>query len=63
MFFAGLGGFAVLALLHFRLWAAAAVVIGLLLIDEVLKRVLIGDRTSNRSTNGARGSADREGGG
>ena len=51
MFFVGLGGFAVLALLHFRLWAAAAVVIALLVVDEVLKWLLRGPRPGNRSTN------------
>jgi hypothetical protein len=51
MFFVGLGGFGVLVLLHFRLWAVAAVVIALLIIDEVLKWLVRGPRPRNRSTN------------
>jgi hypothetical protein len=51
MFFLGLGGFAVLWLLQFRLWATVAVVVGLLIIDEVLERLVRGAWTWNRSTN------------
>ena len=51
MFFMGLGGFAVLVLLQFRLWAVVGVVIGLLIIDGVLKRVVRGARPRNPSTN------------
>jgi hypothetical protein len=52
MFFAGLGDFAVLWLLKFRLWAVVAVVIGLLVIDEVLKRLVKGTGQRDRSTDG-----------
>ena len=51
MFFAGLGDFAVLWLLKFRLWAVVAVV-GLLVIDEVLKRLVRGTGQRDRSTDG-----------
>jgi hypothetical protein len=52
MFFAGLGDFAVLWLLKFRLWAVVAVVVGLLVIDEVLKRLVKGTGQRDRSTDG-----------
>jgi hypothetical protein len=41
-----------LVLLQFRLWAVIGVVIGIIIIDAVLKRLVRGARPRNPSTNG-----------